>query len=329
MRNIGDYIITSLALAVTGVSAYYGIWSLAILLGGIVSAVVIINLLFRWRSTENIIAINQGKSGQEEIWVRKYKQADVEQYLGTFFRIGLIISLLTVLFAFNFEIDMNDDLNICKLPISYDDDIGEIIPPIIYPEEPKKIELPVEKPTVKAPIELATIKQVNDTEIIEEKIETLEKWIEDKPIVTPSEIEFDIDWGEIDGEDKIKEKPLPIITFAEEMPRFASKCETKKTTLEDKTKCAEKALLTFVHSNIKYPRYDKEMNIDGKVFVSFVVETNGQISNIKIVREPQGGTLGKEVIRIIKSMPNWIPGKQNGKAARVKYNIPVDFQLTN
>jgi len=328
MRNTGDYIITSLALMVTGVSAYYGIWSLAILLGGILSAVGIISLLFNLRSTENIIAINQGQSGEDEIWVRKYKQADVEQYLGTFFRIGLIISLLTVLFAFNLDIDMAEGIpEDRKIWMPEDEDDAKILPTIIYPEEPKKIELPIEKPSVKVPIEIAKIDQVSNTEILKEEIQNLEKWIENKPVVTPSEINFDIDWDAIDKEDEIKEKPLPIITFAEEMPRFSSKCERTKTTLEDKHKCAEKALLNFVHSNIKYPAYDKELNVEGKVFVSFVVEKDGQISNIEILREPEGGTLGKEVIRIIKNMPNWIPGKQGGKTVRVRYNIPVDFQL--
>jgi len=80
----------------------------------------------------------------------------------------------------------------------------------------------------------------------------------------------------------------------------------------------------FLGDNIKYPEAAKKSNIDGKVFVSFVVEQNGALNDIKIDRKLGYGT-DEEAVRVLKLSPNWIPGTQNGKAVRVKYNLPIRF----
>ncbi|MBR5653410.1 MAG: energy transducer TonB [Prevotella sp.] len=86
------------------------------------------------------------------------------------------------------------------------------------------------------------------------------------------------------------------------------------------------ALLSWLSSNIHYPAVAEENGIQGRVVVSFVVEKDGSISNVQVVRGVDP-SLDKEAARVVKSMPKWTPGKQNGQAVRVKYNVPVTFKL--
>ncbi len=86
------------------------------------------------------------------------------------------------------------------------------------------------------------------------------------------------------------------------------------------------ALSQYLASNIKYPQLAKENNITGKVFVSFVVEKDGSVGQVKILRDIGGGC-GAEAVRVVKSMPKWKPGKQRGKPVRTQFNLPVDFSL--
>ena len=86
------------------------------------------------------------------------------------------------------------------------------------------------------------------------------------------------------------------------------------------------ALMEFLQNNVKYPVVAQENGVQGRVVVSFVVEKDGSITDVKVVRSVDP-SLDKEATRVVKSMPNWIPGKQNGAAVRVKYNVPVSFRL--
>ena len=86
------------------------------------------------------------------------------------------------------------------------------------------------------------------------------------------------------------------------------------------------ALYKYLEDNITYPKEAKEHNISGKVYVTFVVEKDGSISNPKLLRDIGGGC-GAEAIRVVKAMPRWTPGKQRGKPVRVQFNIPVNFTL--
>lgn len=86
-------------------------------------------------------------------------------------------------------------------------------------------------------------------------------------------------------------------------------------------------LFQFLSKNIRYPAQAKEGNVQGKVFVTFVVEKDGELSNIKVIRGIGSGC-DEEAIRILKLSPKWNPGKQNGKAVRQQYTIPINFSLT-
>ena len=86
------------------------------------------------------------------------------------------------------------------------------------------------------------------------------------------------------------------------------------------------AMLKYIMENIKYPKQIMEEGIQGRVTVSFIVEKDGRVSNVRLLRSVQPA-LDKEAIRVVKSMPKWTPGKHNGKPVRVRFNLPVMFKL--
>ena len=88
----------------------------------------------------------------------------------------------------------------------------------------------------------------------------------------------------------------------------------------------EDSLFAFLSRNIKYPAEAKKADIRGRVFVTFVVEKDGRITGERILRDIGGGC-GEEVLRVIRTMPKWKPGTQDGKPVRVQFNLPVAFEL--
>lgn len=86
------------------------------------------------------------------------------------------------------------------------------------------------------------------------------------------------------------------------------------------------ALQQYLKSNMRYPVVAQENGVQGRVVVSFVVERDGSITDVNVAKSVDP-SLDKEATRVVKSMPKWIPGKQNGSAVRVKYNVPVTFRL--
>ena len=86
------------------------------------------------------------------------------------------------------------------------------------------------------------------------------------------------------------------------------------------------ALLEYLASHVKYPVVAQENGVQGRVVVSFIVEKDGSITDVRVVRSVDP-SLDREAARVVSSMPRWTPGKQNGSAVRVKYNVPVMFKL--
>ena len=89
----------------------------------------------------------------------------------------------------------------------------------------------------------------------------------------------------------------------------------------------QQALFKYLSENVKYPMIAQENGIQGRVICQFVVNKDGSIVDVEVVRSGGDPSLDKEAIRVIKSMPKWKPGKQRGKAVRVKYTVPVNFKL--
>ena len=86
------------------------------------------------------------------------------------------------------------------------------------------------------------------------------------------------------------------------------------------------ALMSYLNGNTKYPVVAQENGVQGRVIISFVVERDGSISDVKVARSVDP-SLDREAQRVVKSMPRWTPGKQNGQTVRVKYTVPVVFRL--
>lgn len=88
----------------------------------------------------------------------------------------------------------------------------------------------------------------------------------------------------------------------------------------------EAAFGKFLQNHIRYPAIAKENGVQGRAFIQFVVERDGSLTDMKILRDPGSG-LGEEAVRVLKSSPHWSPGIQNGRPVRVQYTVPVNFSL--
>jgi len=116
-----------------------------------------------------------------------------------------------------------------------------------------------------------------------------------------------------------------IYTIVSEMPRFPG-CEDLDISIDEKKTCAEKKMLEYIYKNIKYPSLASDIAHEGMVVITFIVDKEGNIIQPKILRG-NPTALGKEYIRIVKSMPKWIPGKQRGESVNVQFNIPFRINL--
>lgn len=230
-------------------------------------------------------------------------------------RIGFAVSLALMVLAFSWTAERP------PLEDPYEDfvEIGEveIIPPTTHP---KKKELP---PPPKA---LPT-----DFEIMPDPV-PFEPF--EPSIVEPIEPEPGVVYTEPARQPfapvpafeppKAPEEELPFI-IVEEMPRFPG-CEEEGLSKKEKAACAETKLLRFLADQLTYPNIARANGIEGMVVVTFVVEKDGSISNAKVLRDIGGGC-GAAALQVAQSMPDWIPGKQRGRAVRVQYNLPVRFRL--
>ena len=108
-----------------------------------------------------------------------------------------------------------------------------------------------------------------------------------------------------------KEEETKVFDVVEVMPSFPG---------------GQGALFEWLSKNIKYPVVAEENGVQGRVIVTFVVERNGSITDVHVVKSVDP-SLDKEAVRVVKAMPHWIPGKQNGSAVRVKFTVPVTFRL--
>ena len=191
--------------------------------------------------------------------------------------------------------------------------------------ERKQIEQPKEKEVVKevkssikftAPV----IKKDNEVKP-EEEMKTQDQLMDTKTAIGALDVKGNSDQGEIMkvtqrvADEPVKEdKPEvenKVFDVVEQMPSFPGGLS---------------ALNQYLSNNVKYPVVAQENGVQGRVVVSFVVERDGSITDVKVVRSVDP-SLDREASRVVSSMPKWIPGKQNGSPVRVKYNVPVSFKL--
>lgn len=222
--------------------------------------------------------------------VKKNKKADLERKRALFFQIGLIVTLGLILLAFEWT---TTDPTINTSLIDDEEVLEEEAPPITRHQE---IQPP---PPPQQAIDLLQIVD-NDVELDEElEIEDVEM-----------DEDYEVDLSDFDFDDD-EETGDQIFMVVEEMPEFPG---------------GTRALLKYIAQNVKYPVICQENGIQGMVSVSFVINEKGEVTNVKAFRGTDAN-LEQEAVRVVKSLPNWKPGKQRGKAVKVSYNVPVRFKL--
>lgn len=184
-------------------------------------------------------------------------------------------------------------------------------------EKPKDIIIEKPAPPLKSSIKFTPPVIKPDEEVQEEEvIKTQEELTKTEVTISIADVkgtdeENGVDIAELNNmivEEDTTSQPFFIV---EQMPEFPG---------------GEAALRKYLAASIKYPVIATENGIQGKVFVNFVVEANGGISNVKVTRGVDS-SLDKEAVRVVKSMPKWIPGKQGGQAVRVSFTVPINFVL--
>lgn len=224
--------------------------------------------------------------------IKKSKHADIGNEKGTSLMIGLVISLSIMFVAL--EWTQRDEV----------EDEPAYTMTSFVPEDMIPITLP-EKKTVPPPP--AAVSKAEIIEIVDDDADV------DDDIM--ASVEDNIDWFDPQEYDYVIVEPEPepdeVFVVVEDQPEFPG---------------GTAALLEYLRKNIKYPSVCRENNIQGKVIVTFVVNKDGSIVDIEVVKSVNP-LLDKEAIRVISQMPKWKPGAQRGKPVRVKYSVPVNFRL--
>ena len=238
--------------------------------------------------------------------LKKYPKADLNRNSGLYFVIGLALVLFLTWRALEFK--------------TYKKDVQErrIVEILEAPKEDVPIVEAFKMPPPPAPPAApAIIQVVEDVVEIEETViqstESSQEAIIEKPIIKVEEIE-------VVEEEEILEVPFAII---ENVPIYPG-CD-KNISNEEQKECFQAKVMEHVRKNFTYPEAAVDLGIQGRVYVQFVIDTKGNITNIA-TRGPHA-YLEKEAHRIISSLPPMTPGKQRGRAVKVPYNMPITFRL--
>ena len=244
----------------------------------------------------------------------------------THFQIALICSLGFALLAFSWTVPRENIVIETFTPIEPNE--VEIIPRTKHerptpppPPITEKVEILDTKP-IETPVE---IKPTEKPVEVEQPISSIAipTPAPKKPVVVvppPQPKEKDID-----DEESIDEEIT--YDFVDKMPRFPG-CEELSSSEEEIKLCATEKLLTYLGKNIKYPGIARENGIQGMVVLKFIINKKGEMSDVEVLRSVGGGCT-KEAIRVVKSMPNWIPGEQRGRPVKVMFRLPIKFKLAN
>ncbi len=225
---------------------------------------------------------------------KKTPKADLEKRRGLYLEIGLVVILALALVAFNIK--------------SYDKEVKEVNTRVAQSE--------IDAEVLNTPPEELPPPPPPEQEIVATDLKVVEN--DEQPINEVGLINADDNankaqetFVKVEVKEEVEEAEEEVFLVVEDDPEFPGGLS---------------ALSQYLASNIKYPQLAKENNITGKVFVSFVVEKDGSVGQVKILRDIGGGC-GAEAVRVVKAMPKWKPGKQRGKPVRTQFNLPVDFSL--
>ncbi len=225
------------------------------------------------------------------MYIRKEPKASLENKRKVFLEIGFIVALLFVFAAFQYR---SYETNTIDLPLDHDVFIGEELPPL-YKEKPKIPPPP--------PAQNKRLQTVDDNTEITEDDPIIDAGIQEgweAPVYSP----------ETRDDDDIIPDDIPY-AFAEQKAEYPG---------------GLMAFSNYLKQNLNYPRYAIEAGISGVVYIEFVVEKDGSITNV-VLKRGIGGGCDEEAIRTIENMPPWKPAMQNGRNVRFILTQPVKFIL--
>ncbi|MFO8000827.1 MAG: energy transducer TonB [Marinilabilia sp.] len=224
--------------------------------------------------------------------VKKSPKADLESKKSVFMQIGLVMVLSLVFIAFewtNVDSGPNRDMEIDE------EEVEEEVVPITRQEEVKP---PPPPPPPKASDILNIVE--DDVELDEELV------IED----TESTQDDEVDFSDVESEEE-DEDDGEVFFVVEDMPEFPG---------------GDQALHQYLAEAVKYPTIAQENGIQGRVYVKFVINTDGSVTDVEVARGVDP-SLDKEAVRVVREMPKWKPGEQRGEPVRVSYTVPINFKL--
>lgn len=221
---------------------------------------------------------------------KKTPKADLENKKRIFLQIGLVVALLGALVAFEWKQYERPEFDLG----TFDMDIFE--------EE----EIPItrqEQPPPPPPPEPS-----QELVIVDDDVEIEEEFIIDVEATVFTEVQ-EFAPIQMDVEEEVEDDV--IFTVVEEQPTFPG---------------GEEARVRFLGDNLRYPQMAREAGIQGTVFVTFVVERDGSVTDVRVLRGIGGGC-DEEAVRVVQAMPRWEPGRQRGQPVRVQFNMPIRFML--
>lgn len=207
---------------------------------------------------------------------------------------------------------------------------------LIYSDEAKKNDI---EGKVLVQITINKLGKLEDVKIIESPHKSLSKSAMDLFDKMSEEITWEP--GTKDGSAISTQLTIPIIykmdssssdekiyTEVEQMPRFPQ-CEKEGLTGDELNNCAQRKMLEYMYSKLKYPPAARKKSVQGTVITRFTINRNGKMKNLEILRDPGTG-LGESVMDVMETMQRqitWIPGMKDGKTVNVSYTLPVQFKL--
>ncbi|MGB0885676.1 MAG: energy transducer TonB [Chitinophagales bacterium] len=277
------------------------------LLGITIGSVVLFYLISRFltlfvmnggKNEEQIIDLNKDKNDANRFAV-KYPEASLKTARYSVMALGFIFAFGSAIGAFNYAKDKGE---IAEFEMAAIDDDFEI-------EAPQTEQV---KPPPPPPPPPPEIEVVDDEEILEEEPEIQDTEIEEDEIVEVPEV--------VEEEEVVEQE---VFTVVEDMPKFKG-CESLKG--DAASQCTMKKIQEYT-AKVDYPQIAVDNDIEGKVFISFVVDKDGSVKEVTLLRGVDK-LLDNAAMKHIKNLPKFAsPGKQRGKAVKVKYNIPIVFRL--
>jgi protein TonB len=250
--------------------------------------------------------------------LKKNPKIDLERYRTHFLLAGFAISLGIVIVVFNINFSSPSAKVVDQIIVDSD----EIIIPITIRTPPK---VAIEQPKV-IPSKLEII---DDNSIVDNELDmSVTETDEDEFLVSrPDDVRYTDGDVEVIGEEledlSILEEPIPF-AVVESVPIFPG-CESASDNTERKD-CFQNELLKFVAANYVYSEAARRLRIQGRIILSFVVEKNGSISSVIVLRSVDPW-LDKEAIRVLSSLPQIAPAKQRGQPVRMSFVVPINVKL--